>query len=109
MTEESFYTSLSQRIQIRSEFKNDYILLILNELNENEHRLSNHQIIRLLETAAIFSLSNNDIHKKIALKISFFLLNQYREINKSVPLVVELIITRLGDIPTIWVIKSKSN
>ena len=71
MTEESFYTSLSQ-IQIRSEFKNDYILLIRNELNENEHRLSNHQIIRLLETAAIFSLSNNDIHKKIALKISFF-------------------------------------
>jgi len=91
----------SSSIYSEPEFKQDFIQLTKNEFVKDKTALSEEQIKKLLESAAIFSLSDKEEHQQLALKISIFLLNQYKSQYKPLPFVVELILTRLGDLPTI--------
>lgn len=100
----SIFEQIGDTIRKNNKFKQDFGQLIRNEFpprTENITPLGLEQIKKLLETAAIFSLSHKDEHQKIALKISFFLLNQYKKSYPIVSYVAELVLTRLGDIPTI--------
>lgn len=91
----------SSSIYENSEFKQDFIQLTKNEFGGQKNDLSELQIKKLLESAAIFSLSDKEDHQQLALKMAIFLLNQYKSQYKPLPFVVELILTRLGDLPTI--------
>ena len=62
---------------------------------------SQQQIKRLLESASILCLSDNSNHQKIAFKITVFLLNSFKNEYKAIPYAAEIILTRLGDLPTI--------
>lgn len=82
-------------------FVSDYIQLTTNELTPRQTDLTNEQISKLLKTASLFSLSDEDKYQKLAFKIAVYLLNQYRNQYDSIPYAVELILTRLGDLPAI--------
>ena len=82
-------------------FVNDYIQLTTNELAEKNKELTTDQISKLLKTASLFSLSTNDKYQKLSFKIAVYLLKQYRLQYEAIPFAVELIITRLGDLPAI--------
>lgn len=91
----------SSSIYSEPDFKQDFIQLTKNEFISEKTNLNEIQVKRLLESAAIFSLSDKEEHQQLALKISIFLLNQYKSQYKPLPFVVQLILTRLGDLPTI--------
>jgi len=93
---------LSDKIYENPLFQNDYNQLVKNELSTNETtRLLPDQVKRLAESAAILSMSDNRLHQKLAFKIAIFLLNKYKNEYKILPYFTELILTRLGDLPTI--------
>jgi ATP-dependent helicase YprA (DUF1998 family) len=84
------------------EFLKDYIQLARDELTyNNEKRMTTARISKMLKAASLFSLSNNERNQKLAFKIAVYLLNQYRKEYDAIPYAVEIIITRLGDIPAI--------
>lgn len=86
------------------EFKEDLIQLTRKELNPFQiyAPLTTKQIKRLVETASLFSLDDDKKYQKLAFKIAVYLLNQYQDQYQSLPLAVEIIMSRLGNIPTIY-------
>lgn len=93
-------STLSNETFSNLDFKQDYIALVKSVLT-NQNTLDKSQIKKLLKTAAIFSLSENETHKHLASKIVVFLLKKHRNKIKSIPFASEIILTRLGDLPTI--------
>ena len=84
------------------DFKKDFIQLTVNELGHRKESLTEEQVSMLLETAFLFALNNGDIFQKMAFKIAVYLLKQCQtEEYPFVPFAVELILVRLGDLPTI--------
>ncbi len=97
-----FFGGVSSDIIGNSDFRNDFGVLTISELApELRHPLSQSQVGRLIESAAVLSLSNDENHKKIAYKIAIYLLNQYKSEYGSIPFIAELVLTRLGDLPVI--------
>ena len=95
-------TVISESIARRPEFADDYIELNKVELSRNaQEPLDELRIKRLLESSAIFSLSRDDKHRKIAYKIGIFLLRQQAAQYDTIPFVVQLVLARLGDLPSI--------
>lgn len=84
-------------------FREDFIQLTRNELGPITERteLTKNQIMNLLETASLFALSKDKQYHKLAFKISVYLLNQFKNEYEHLPLAVEIIMSRLGNIPTI--------
>jgi superfamily II DNA/RNA helicase len=96
------------------EFIKDFVQLTRNEFSILKtgtiaERLNEEQVSRLLETAALFSLNKEEAYQKIAFKIAIYLLRKYRNSYPAVNLVVQLIITRLGDLPTIKAIRENGD
>lgn len=83
-------------------FLDDYIKLIKNEFSNEKEKFDYLQIKRLLESAGLLSLSTDNKHKQIASKISCYILNQYSHEYPALPFIVEIILTRLGDLPVIY-------
>lgn len=101
-------SSLSRTTFNESAFRADYRQLVINEFALNKQPLDESQVVRLLETAALFALNKDDAYQRLALKISMLLLNQYKKRYDNLSYVVELILTRLGDLPAIrHMVKSK--
>lgn len=98
---EDIATLVSSDICRTLAFLGDYQQLTKRELAPNDRRLDDDQIKHLLESAAVLSLSTSEDHRKLAYKIAVYLLNQYKSDYPIVPFVVQLIMTRLGDLPTI--------
>lgn len=97
-------TPLCSRIFSNPSFFNDYKQLVRREFTlEGEviNSFSVEQIKRLVETAVIFSLSDSPNFQKISLKISILLLRQFKTKYKNLARPIELILSRLGDLPTI--------
>lgn len=95
---------LCTKIFSNSDFINDYERLSKLEFTfkkTEEMTLSQQQIKKLVETAAIFSLSDKPDFQKLALKISILLLRQFKSKYANLPYALELILSRLGDLPTI--------
>ncbi len=88
-------------------FLNDYLQLTRNELSSLHKELTISQIAKLLKTASLFSLSCSDRFQKMAFKMAIFLFNQYRKDYESIPYAVELVLTRLGNLPGILTIVEK--
>jgi hypothetical protein len=86
-----------------SDFVQDFIQLSKNELNvlEPPNKLSEEQVLRLIETASLFSLNKETLYQKLAFKIAVYLLKQYRNEYPNLSVAVEIIMARLGDLPTI--------
>lgn len=95
-----------------SKFLQDYIQLTIDELTparseeikgnyEPPRNLKSEQIAKLLKTASLFSLSKEVRNQKVAFKIAVYLLNQYGDSLDSIPFAVQVILTRLGDLPAI--------
>jgi len=100
---DSLVQSLCEDIISNSEFDYDYTQLLSTELkySENQNGLNSEQIKKLSESAAILALSDNSQHQHMAFKIVIFLMNQYGKQYKSIPFLAELILCRMGDLPTI--------
>ncbi len=96
-------STLCSRIYDNHKFREDFEHLVKKELTTKpiDTELSSEQIKRLSESAIILSLSSDLKHQKLAFKISVFLLNQFKDQYKTIPFAVELVLTRLGDLPTI--------
>ncbi len=97
-------SKLALSIYDNSKFKNDFKDLIIEKFSANKGvQLSELQIKKLLETASIFALNEDKdgIYQRLAFKISIFLLEIYRNNYPALPFVVQLILSRLGDLPTI--------
>ncbi len=93
---------LSTKIYSNPKFLQDYNQLVKYVLStHSQERFSQEQIKRLLESASILSLSNNPVHQKLSFKITVFLLNSFKNEYKIIPYTSEIILTRLGDLPTI--------
>lgn len=82
-------------------FLNDFRQLTRIELAPNKEQLSDEQVHHLLESCSVLSLSDKEYHQKLAYKIAVYLMNQKKAEYKTVPLVAQLVLTRLGDLPTI--------
>ena len=89
----NFIDTLSRNIITNKEFMSDYKQILKLELinQDNQIELSYIQIKRLIETASIFSLSNEVDYKKIALKISYMLFkygSKYQELYDAIEIVL---------------------
>lgn len=62
----------SSSIYSEPDFKQDFIQLTKNEFITEKANLTEIQIKRLLESAAIFSLNDKEEHQQLALKIPYF-------------------------------------
>lgn len=83
-------------------FISDFQQLTRKELMpESVDQLNKDQVRHLLESCAVLSLSKSDSHWKLAYKIAVYLLNQQKAAYEVIPFVVQLVLTRLGDLPTI--------
>ncbi len=83
-------------------FKADYLqLLKLRFSGSKLDPITGIQIKQLMESAALFALSDEENHKKLALKIAFFLFELYRDKYTALPLATEIVLARMGDIPAI--------
>lgn len=96
----NIYSSISQKIFQSDEFSSDLELLFRCQFT-NDRQLKNYNVKRLLETAAVFSLSNDEKHQTLSFKISVFLMNQLDESYNALPFLIQLILIRLGDLPTL--------
>lgn len=95
-------SELSTNIYNNPVFRTDYEKLAKFALTKkNELSLELNQIKRLMESASIFSLSNDSKHQKLAFKIAIFMLNKLGKDYSIIPVATELILTRLGDLPTL--------
>jgi superfamily II DNA/RNA helicase len=84
------------------QFGEDFAQLTMRELSrEMKGDLSDEQIKHLIEASAVLSLSEVENHKKLAYKIAVYLLQQYGNRVEAIPFVAELVLTRLGDLPSI--------
>ncbi len=94
---------LANNIYRDENFRKDFEQLAALELRPNKEQqvLTTDQIRKLIESAAILSLSNDTNYQKIAFKISVFLLHKFGTKHKNIPFASEVIMTRLGDLPTI--------
>ena len=95
---------LCVKIFSEANFIKDYEQLVKYEFaikKSPDENLDYQQIKKLVETAAIFSLSSNPNFQKLALKIAIFLLRQFKDKYKDLSYVLEIILSRLGDLPTI--------
>ncbi|MGH9922396.1 MAG: DEAD/DEAH box helicase, partial [Nitrososphaerales archaeon] len=100
------FSKLSNSTFENTKFGEEYMQLVMNRFSSTSvgsgtENLTAEQVKRLLETAALFALSNNENHRKLALKIPFFLLDLYRSQYNVIPFIAELVLARMGDIPTI--------
>lgn len=94
-------TDLVDSIYNNSNFREDYDDLILSKFTEN-HPISNSQVKRLIESASILALNENDgKFQKIAFKIAIFLLETLKNKQEVMPFISQYILARLGDLPTI--------
>ena len=89
----------SSTIRYNINFLKDYSMLLKNTLKHGSE-LNLIQIKRLLESALIFSLNDDEFYQKLALKIATYIL-KYKTTYKSIPYLAQLIIVRLGDVPVI--------
>ena len=97
-----FIEQLSDKIMKNREFRTDYEEAIKSQLNQTEeNKLTKVQIKRLIETASIFSLHDDMIFKKLALKISYTLILKYGFKHNHLYSAAEIIFSRLGDFPTV--------
>lgn len=95
-------TSISESVASRPEFKDDFVKLTKNELARTaQESLSEARVKRLLESSAIFSLSREPRHGKLAYKIVIFLLHQAGVQYATIPFITQLVLARLGDLPSI--------
>ena len=92
-------TTTSSTIRYNINFLKDYSMLLKNTLKHGSE-LNLIQIKRLLESALIFSLNDDEFYQKLALKIATYIL-KYKTTYKSIPYLAQLIIVRLGDVPVI--------
>ena len=105
----SIIQSLCDNIVSNTDFDDDYTQLLSSELNysENNGILDSTQIKKLSESATILSLSTDYHHQQMAFKIAIFLMNQYGKEYTSIPFLTELVLCRMGDLPTIKQIVDK--
>jgi len=97
-----FLHSVSSDIVSNPQFRTDFDQLTASELSPRlGSRLSETQVRKLLESSAILSLSEDENHQKLAYKLAIYLLNQYKAEYASIPFVVQLVLTRLGNLPVI--------
>ena len=101
-------STLSDETFCNTFFKQDYVKLLKSVLSNGSH-LDESEIQKLLKTAAIFSLSENENYKHLATKITVLILKEYKNKFKWIPFVVETILTRLGDLPTISYMVEKNH
>lgn len=101
-----FYNNLSSRIIENDEFKLEYEKLQRIALSRGsaKERLIFEEIKRLVQSAAIFSMSDYELQQAISYKIAVFTLGVTKE--KFAPLnsfdkIVELILIRLGNFPAV--------
>ena len=92
---------LCERIRNNPIFDKEYKKLLISEFKNKSTLLSTKQIKQLVEIAAIFSLSNDFNLKKLALKICNMTLRQYGEKYPVLYNATEIILSRLGDAPSI--------
>ena len=98
----SVATRISESIFENGEFREDFISLTKRELwSHGDQPLEGLRIRRLIESAAILSLSTDERHKKLAYKIVIYLFRQYTDSYNNLPLVAQLVLARLGDLPSI--------
>lgn len=100
MENDSLYLSLSKNIFNENQFKEDFKILQKNALSNVRGQTSFEMTKRLLQSCAIFSLSEDEKFMKLAYKISIFILetnNSDLEIYK----IIEIILIRLGNFPAI--------
>lgn len=101
--ENKLITELCDRIYSNHTFQEDFEKLLKVELRtvDSTDGISETQLKKLLESAAIMSLSQDTTYQKLAFKVAIFLLNQFKNKYPTLPFSTELILTRLGDLPTI--------
>jgi superfamily II DNA/RNA helicase len=97
----SLTTQVSSDICKMEQFQKDFALLTVNEFSEKRSPLAPQQIIQLLESSAVLSLSEEESHQKLAYKIAIYLLHRYSKKYDSIPFATQLILTRLGNLPAI--------
>lgn len=97
----TLFTKFSIQTYNNQDFKGDYIDLIRSRFPIPKPTLTDMQIKHLIETAALFALSRDENHRKLALKISLFLLELYKKEYDALPFAAELVLARMGDIPAI--------
>lgn len=98
----SFLTHTSADICNDPTFVEDFSHLTLREITPVRARqLNEDEIVRLLESSAILSLSEDEAHQVLAYKIVIYLLSQSAEEYDSIPFVGQVVLTRLGDLPVI--------
>ena len=95
-------TTLTDNIYHNTAFQKDYRDLLLLNFADSESSLSALQIKRLIESASALALNQNDVKfQKIAFKIAIFLLETVRNKYDFLPYLSQIILARLGDLPTI--------
>lgn len=93
--------SLVDSIYNNIDFRKDYDDLILSKFIADSP-ISYSQIQRLIESASILALNENDgKFQKIAFKIAIFLLETTKDKHEFMPFISQFILARLGDLPTI--------
>ncbi|MDG7006660.1 MAG: DEAD/DEAH box helicase [Nitrososphaerota archaeon] len=98
----SFLTETSVEICNHPAFVSDFSRLTVREITpQRAEQLNEDEIVRLLESSAILSLSEDESHQMLAYKIAVYLLSQYAEAYDSIPFVGQVVLTRLGDLPVI--------
>lgn len=95
----NFYLFLSNRIFSNDLFKEDLETLFYNQFSRS-NSMTDKMVKRLLETAAIFSLSPNELHHTLSFKIAIFLWSQFNSKYQGMSFLMQLILARLGDLPT---------
>jgi hypothetical protein len=102
MSNFSIFDGLARKTFENPRFKEDYFhLLNLKFAKQKMKDFEKTQIKNMLETAALFALSENEDHKKLALKIVVFLYELYGKKFSAIPVTAELVFARMGDIPAI--------
>lgn len=101
-----FYNSLSSIIIETDEFKVEYEKLQRIALSRDsaKERLTFEEIKRLVQSAAIFSMSDYELQQAISYKIAVFTLGVTKENFESLnsfDKVIELILVRLGNFPAV--------
>ena len=105
MTPNSLYYKLSDNIVSSKEFITDFEQLLANNIFPNKQKLSASTFKRLIECAAIFACSENETHKRIALKIASSIMesaNRNAVNNEILKAASELVFLRLGNFPLLY-------
>ena len=102
-----FNNTLCRDIVINPKFTDDYKILLTSSIYKNPPKLSIEQIKRLIESSAIFSLSDKSNFQKLSLKICYMILEQYGDKHQLLYRASEIILSRLGNLPSIKQIYEK--